>query len=282
MTDGERQLLFRYHERDDRKVAKMIREGKTEFIAGTGWALLDKFFIFLEEIGFHGVLKKVEGEGYERVMVTIVRLLTTYSAKVLIGIARLRQVPAFLFKDIGLLKRLGFTATEIREGICKRGKGKSRPMHRKILVDLLCRLTESEVFRIFNGVIRKLSRKGYVKDETFIMDTSPLETTRLYENCGMKKVTERKWDSIKKKVVEIASYIYGFKIGMIQGVSSRIPVSCAFSQIQVHDNNFTEGLVKQVEKNIRRKIGLLLINKVPGRGLFSWQRKSFYHRPTGG
>ena len=67
MTDDERQLLFRYYERDDRKVAKMIREGKTDFITGTGWALLDKFFIFLEEIGFYRVLKKVEGEGYERV-----------------------------------------------------------------------------------------------------------------------------------------------------------------------------------------------------------------------
>ena len=216
MTDKDRQLLFRYYERDDRKVARMIREGKTDFITGTGWALLDKFFIFSEEIGFYVVLKKVKGEGYERTMVALVRLLTTYSAKVLLGIAYLRQVPAFLFKDIGLLKRIGFTAIQIKEGICKRGKGKSRPMHRKILGDLLCRLTEAEVFGIFNGIIRNLSKKGYVVDDTFILDTSPLKTTKLYENCGMKKVTERKWDSVKKKAIEIVDYIYGFKIGKMQ------------------------------------------------------------------
>lgn len=260
MTDKDRQLLFRYYERDDRKVARMIREGKTDFITGTGWALLDKFFIFSEEIGFYVVLKKVKGEGYERTMVALVRLLTTYSAKVLLGIAYLRQVPAFLFKDIGLLKRIGFTAIQIKEGICKRGKGKSRPMHRKILGDLLCRLTEAEVFGIFNGIIRNLSKKGYVVDDTFILDTSPLKTTKLYENCGMKKVTERKWDSVKKKMIEMVDYIYGFKIGIIQGAESRIPVSCSFSQVQVHDNNFTEVLVRQAEKNIRRKIGLLLID----------------------
>lgn len=260
MRCEERQLLFRYHERDDREVAKRIRAGKTDFITGTGWALLDNFFVFLREIGFYNVLGKTEGEGYQRIMVTLVRLLTTYSAKVLLGIAPLRQVPMLLFKDVGLLKQIGFTAIEISEGICKRGKGKSKPMHRKILGDLLCRLTEKEVFRTFNGVIKNLSNKKYIKDDTFILDTSALETTKYYENCGMKKVTEKKWDRLKKKVMEIVSYIYGFKIGMIQGAESLIPVSCSFSQIQVHDNNFTEALVKQAENNIGRKIRLLLID----------------------
>lgn len=260
MTDNERQLLFRYYERNDIEVARMIRAGETDFVSGTGWALLDKFFIFMEEISFSDVLREVKGEGYERIMVTLVRLLTTYSVKVLLGIAHLRQVPVFLFKDTGLLRRIGFTTTQIREGICKRGKGKSKPMHRKILGDLLCRLTEREVFGIFDGVIRNLSKKKYVRDDTFILDTSPLKTTKLYENCGMKKVTEKKWDRVKKKVIEIVDYIFGFKIGMIQGAESRIPVSCAFSQIQVHDNNFTEVLVKQAESNIRRKMKLLLID----------------------
>ncbi len=259
-TDKERQLLFRYYERDDRKVAKMIREGKTDFVSGTGWALLDKFFIFFEEIGFYNVLREVKGESYQRIMVTLVRLLTTYSAKVLLGIAHLRQVPVMLFKDAGLLRRIGFTATQIRDGICKRGKGKSKPMHRKILGDLLCRLTEKEVFGMFDGVIRNLSKKKYIRDDTFILDTSPLKTTKLYQNCGMKKVTEKKWDRVRKEIVEIVDYIFGFKIGMIQGADSRIPVSCAFSQIQVHDNNFTEDLVKQAESNIGRKIRLLLID----------------------
>lgn len=257
-TDKERQLLFRYHERNDIEVARMIRAGETDFITGTGWALLDKFFIFMEEVGFYEVLKTVKGEGYERIMVALLRLLTTYSAKVLLGIAHLRQVPAFLFRDVGLLRRIGFTGTQIREGICKRGKGKSKPMHRKILGDLLCRLTETEVFGIFDGVIRNLSK--YIRDDTFILDTSPLKTTKLYENCGMKKVTEKKWDRVKREVIEIADYIFGFKIGMIQGAESRIPASCAFSQIQVHDNNFTEVLVKQAESNIGRKIKLLLID----------------------
>ena len=260
MTGSERQLLYRYYERNDIEVARKIRTGETDFVSGTGWALLDKFFIFMEEIGFYSVLEGVKGEGYERIMVTLVRLLTTYSAKVLLGIEHLRQVPVFLFKDTGLLKRIGFTATQIREGMCKRGKGKSKPMHRKILSDLLCRLTEGEVLGIFDGVIKNLSKKKYIRDAIFIMDTSPLKTTKLYENCGMKKVTEKKWDRVKKKVIEIVDYIFGFKIGMIQGSESRIPVSCAFSQIQVHDNNFTEVLVKQAEANMGRKIKLLLID----------------------
>lgn len=101
MTDEERQLLFRYYERNDMEVARKIREGKTDFISETGWALLDKFFIFMQEIGFYDVLKEVKGEGYERIMVALIRLLTTYSVKVLLGIAHLRQVPVMLFKDAG-------------------------------------------------------------------------------------------------------------------------------------------------------------------------------------
>ncbi len=260
MSESQRQLLCRYCERDDRKVAKDIREGKTDIASGTGWALMDEFFIFMQEIGFFKLLGKVEGEGYKRIMVALIRLLMTYSAKVLLGIAHLRQVPDLLFKEVSLLKMIGFTAVELRDGICNRGKGKSNPMHSKILGDMLSRLTGEECFGIFNGTVKILSKKGYIPDDAFIMDTSPLETTKLYENCGMKKVTEKKWDRAKKKVVELVDYVYGFKIGMVQGAKSRIPVSCIFSRIQIHDNNFLVEMIKQAEKNIGRKIKLLLID----------------------
>jgi len=79
MKENEDQLLFHYHERNDREVARRIRAGQTDFVTGTGWALLDKFFIFLQEVGFYRVLEEVEGKGYQRIMVALIRLLTTYS-----------------------------------------------------------------------------------------------------------------------------------------------------------------------------------------------------------
>jgi len=36
-------------------------------------------------------------------------------------------------------------------------------------------LVEDEVLGIFNGVIKNLAKKKYIKDKTFILDTSPLE-----------------------------------------------------------------------------------------------------------
>ena len=44
------------------------------------------------------------------------------------------------------------------------GIGKSQPMHHKILGDLLCRLREGEVLRIFNGVIKNMAKKKYIRD----------------------------------------------------------------------------------------------------------------------
>jgi len=103
-----------------------------------GWGFLDKFVIFLRTIGFLGCLD-VAGEGYARRMITIAKLLLTYQIKILMGISSMNQVPGSLFGDIGLLMMLGFTAEQIENGHCNRGKGKSRPMNKNTLADSLDR-----------------------------------------------------------------------------------------------------------------------------------------------
>ena len=73
----------------------------------------------------------------ERVIVpAILMILTYYEVKQLRGIYSMNKLEDNLFRDVGLLKIIGFTAREIKEGFCNRGKRKP-PMHRDTLSDFL-------------------------------------------------------------------------------------------------------------------------------------------------
>jgi len=265
---------WRFHFRDDKKVAKAIREGKTDLITGTGWGFFDKFFSFLWVIGFFKVVERINGEGYQRKMLGIVKLLNTYAIKVLLGIGSMNSVPSLLFKEIGLLKLIGFTATEIKEGICKRGKGKSRPIHKNTLADFLDRLTKEEVQYVLNEVVKLLSRHRFIKGDIFILDATDLETTPKCKGCGRKRIKEKRWDARKRKMVEIETYKYGFKLIMIQEVKSRVVVAATVVKIQEHESKYTLQLLKQAKKNLGGgKIKLLLIDNAFMDGVTLWKIK---------
>jgi len=167
-------LQWRFHFRDDRAAAQRIRQGRSEFITGTGWGFFDKFFSFLYALGFFPLLD-IKSSGYQMMMLPLVKLLTTYSLKILLGISSMNQVQSLLFREIALLQMIGFTAKEIREGICNRGKGKSLPIHKNTLADMLDRLSEEEVNYVLNGAANLLVKKGfYLRIATYWMQLTSL------------------------------------------------------------------------------------------------------------
>jgi len=123
-----RKQRWSFYSRNDEYVVNKLREGKANAATGTGWGFFDKYFIFLWIIGFIDALDGVQGKGYSRKLVGITKLILSYSTKILLGLNSLNKVPALLFKEIALLQLIGFTAIEIKEGVCKRGKGKSQPI----------------------------------------------------------------------------------------------------------------------------------------------------------
>jgi hypothetical protein len=52
-------------------------------------------------------------------------MILTYEMKQLMGISSMNQLEAHLFRDTALLKIIGFTARQIQEGFCQRGKEKA-------------------------------------------------------------------------------------------------------------------------------------------------------------
>ena len=270
-------LAWRHLTRDQKEVAKRILAGDYQSIDVGGWGFLDKFVIFLKTIGFLECLD-VAGEGYVRRMITIAKLLLTYQIKILMGISSMNQVPGSLFGDIGLLMMLGFTAEQIKNGHCKRGKGKNnKPLHKNTLADALDRFSPAELEGILNAGVKLSAKQGFIKDTTFLMDGTDLPTTEKCEGAGRRTVDKQVWSRKEKRLVTISVTTFGFKLMLMRSLESRIIVAAKVTQIQESEKEYTLALVKQAAENIGEgKIKLLLIDRGYLDGLTLWTLKYAY------
>ena len=268
-----RYLAWNHLTRNQKEVAQRIMAGDYRRIGPAGWGFLDKFLIFIKTIGFLECLD-VSGEGYVRRMITISKLLLTYQMKILMGISSMNQVPQLLFGDIGLLMMLGYTAEQIENGHCKRGKGKKKgPIHKDTLGDALDRFSPEEMEGILNGGVKLLAKKGFIKDKIYLMDATDLATTEKCKGAGRRTVI-KKVLTRQKEIVEVLETTHGFKLHIIRSLDSRIIVAAKVTQIQESEKNWTLPLVKQAIENVGSgKIKLLLIDRGYLDGLTLWTLK---------
>ena len=277
LRERNRQYLAWQHlTRNQKEVAKRILDGNYEILQDAGWGFLDKFIIFLKTIGFLEVLN-VDGEGYVRRMITVAKLLLTYQMKILLGIAHMNQVPDTLFNDTGLLMLLGFSARQIKHGYCKRSKkrGKKRkgPMSKDTLADALEKFGTEEVEKILNESIKILDEGKFIDDDIYICDTTDIETTEKCKGRGRKTVEEEHLDKKTGEIIKTEKTTYGFKLLVIRGVRSGIVVCAKFTKIQESEKNWTLKLIKQAEKNIGKKIKVLVLDRGFIDGLTLWKIK---------
>lgn len=268
-------LAWRHLTRDQKDVARRIWAGDYQKIGpGGGWGFLDRFVIFMKTLGFLECLD-VAGVGYVRRMITIAKLLLTYQVKILMGIGSMNQVPSALFNDIGLLMLLGFTAEQVENGHCKRGKGKNnRPMNKNTLADSLDKFSSEELEGILNGGVKLLAKQGFIKDTTFLMDATDLPTTEKCKEAGRRTVDKEVWSRKENRLVTISVTTFGFKLMLLRSLDSRIIVAAKVRQIQESEKDWTLALVRQASENIGGgKIGLLLIDRGYLDGLTLWTLK---------
>jgi hypothetical protein len=149
-------------------------------VVGAGWGFLDQFFIFIFSLGFFARVE-FRPRRVKRVMVPTILMILTYEVKQLMGISSMNQLETHLFRDIALLKIIGFTARQIQEGFCRRGKGKRQgPMHRDTLADLLSKFSSREVDFILREAVRVLVKHRLIRGRTYILDATDLPATKKY------------------------------------------------------------------------------------------------------
>ncbi len=217
----------------------------------SGWGFVGEFLAFLDEIGFYALLG-IEGKGFVRVMVPIARLIMTYQMKVLLGISSINLVPTRLFRQVALMKLIGYTTAEMATGFCERGKLLSGPMHKNTLADAVERLRAEELEQVLNETASRLRARGFFAGSKghFALDASDLETTAKYAGAGVKKYTEWKVDTKTKKAVEVERFAHGFKVLIVYEVKLRLVVAAKVVPIGEHESKFTLALVRQAVKNL--------------------------------
>jgi len=242
---------WRHLTRDQKEVAKRLTAGQVTLVTVSGWGFVGDFLACLDEIGFYALLG-IEGKGYKRVMIPIARLIMTYQMKVLLGISSINLVPTKLFRQVALMKLIGYTTTEMEVGFCQRGDLAAGPMHKNTLADAVERLTAEELEHILNETVRRLRARGFFRASKghFALDATDLETTAKYQGAGVKKYTDWKVDKETKKVVEVERFAYGFKVLVVYEVHLRLVVAAKVVSINEHESKFTLALVRQAARNL--------------------------------
>ncbi len=146
--------------RNQHEVAKRLLAGEVAMVGGSGWSFVEPFLAFLGEVGFFEILR-VDGEKVIRQMAEISLLILTYEVKVLLGLSGMNCIGTTLFRDLALLKLIGYTTAQLRDGFCQRGYAdKQKPLHKNVLADAVEKLTADELSYILNESIKRLAAKG--------------------------------------------------------------------------------------------------------------------------
>jgi len=261
---------WQFYERAQREVYRKLQaREKPEAVVGAGWGLLDHFFIFLFGLGFFARID-FRPKAMKRVMIPTVLMILTYEVKQLMGISSMNQLEEHLFRDTALLKIIGFTARQIQEGFCQRGKGRRRgPMHRDTLGDFLSRFSSKEVEFILREAVGALVKHKLVRGRTYILDATDLPTTKHYRGCGMRKVVKKGRDR-EGREVEIVKYVYGYKLLVLMEARHKIIVAARVVKIHEHEKPFTKELIREGQRRTGGAVKVLLIDRGFIDGVLLW------------
>jgi len=244
-------------------IARKLMAGEVPLVCATAWGFVEGLMSFMEVVGFWEVLD-IEGEHFERKMVSVCQLLATYELKVLLGIVSINQVGVKLFREVALLRLIGYTTQQLSEGICKRGYGDHKPMHGSTLTSALARLTERELDWLLQETIRRLVKRQvwWSSNGHDALDASDLETSATFKGGGRKTTTERKRNR-QGEWVEVLKTVHGLKLLIIYEVKLRLVVAAKIVPIQQHESLFTLELVRQAQRNLGADypIRVLLIDR---------------------
>jgi hypothetical protein len=242
--------------RNQEAVAEAIARKEYTDLTPSGVGVVDEFFALMDQVG---ILNRLAVEGkYQRRLIPVILLVVTYCAKVILGISSQNQLTTHLFRDAGLLRLIGYTAKQIDEGFCKRGKGQAHPIHKDTVADALERLTEEESRGIFEGSAQDLVQAKLVEDTIFSMDGMEMRATQNYPGAGQILITKEvqdKWG----KVETVTFSRYGYLLLSLRGVESNTVAAARVDKIGESEHSWVLTLVRKA-KLAGVKVKVLLVD----------------------
>jgi Transposase DDE domain len=236
--------------RNQAALAKRLMAGEVPLVMATAWGFVEGLLDFLTVLGFWDVLD-IDGQGFQRKMVSVCQLLATYELKVLLGIVSMNQVGVKLFREVALLRLIGYTTQQLSGGICKRGYGDHKPMHASTLANAIARLNEYELDRLLQATVARLVKRRLLWSSHghYALDASDLPTSATFKGAGRRTTTERR-RSKAGEWVEVLKTVHGFKLLIVYEVKLRLVVAAKLVKIQDAETLYTLELVEQARRNL--------------------------------
>ena len=255
--------------RNQEAVAEAIARKEYTDMTPTGAGVVDEFFALMDQVG---ILERLAVEGqYQRRLVPMVLLIVTYCARIILGLSSQNQMPTHLFRDAGLLRRIGYTAKQIDEGFSKRGKGRAHPIHKDTVADALERLAEDESQGIFDVAVKDLLKAKLAEDTVFSMDGMEMAVTENYPGAGKLSITREvkdKWG----KVETVSFKRYGYLLLSLRGIESNTVVAARVDKIGKSEHPWVLTLVRSA-KAAGARVKVLLVDGAYCVGDVLWRLK---------
>jgi Transposase DDE domain len=255
----QERLGWQAAQRDDRQVAQALHEGEEieamHELSEAG--LLDEFFHYLELVGVYQLIEQLELRTVQRVFLPVTQLVLLYFLKIIIGIESMNALPSLLFSNVGLMRLVGFNASQVANGLTHRGddrrrtKRKQGPLTDQCLAQNICKVEPDQLENFFNAVVRALVAFGVLRGEvTVALDGSKLPTTKKYTGRGCLKVEREVKEKGTKRLVKVVEYVYGWKVLVLIEVQTRLPLAIKVVPIQAYEGQYLLPLVEQAQANL--------------------------------
>jgi hypothetical protein len=184
------------------------------------------------------------------------RTVLLYGVKTLFGIQRINALPSLLFRDEALRPLVGFTAQQVRQGICPRGATTRQgerlpgPICPDTLAKNMVKWHVRDLEAVCNGSLRALAKAGGVGAKvTGIADGTDLQTTERYRGCGQATRKVRMEDKHGQRH-DIEGTVYGWKVLLLIDAATKIPWAVNVGQIQAHEARWAQALVTQARMKL--------------------------------
>jgi hypothetical protein len=254
-------LAWQTARRDDHRVAQAVHQGEeldaVHELSEAG--LLDEFFAYLEALGVPELVGQLVFGNIERVMIPLAQFVTLYLLKTLYGIASMEALPALLFSNVALMTVIGFNATQIAEGLTRRGddkrqgKPKRGPLSPQCLAQNICKLPGAQLEGLFNGVVRQIVASGLLEGDLLVaLDGSKVLTPEQYAGRGCLEHDRQRRVKLNGvwQVVTMVERWFGWKVLVLIEVRTRLPLALAIGKIETYEGTYLVPLVEQAQTNL--------------------------------
>lgn len=166
------------------KVMAALSEGRFLALHLATWGFLDKFAAFLDQIGFYVSLETF-GDPRDSPSIPPFFFMIVMTFKTLLGYDSFNVLPTTLFRSAAILRLMGFTAVQIKDGFNR--KGHISPFDPDTLSQFLQTRTQTHYLRWLSDVVGQWRRHKLLSG-TFLMDCIYIcpESDR-YEKMGWER-----------------------------------------------------------------------------------------------